>query len=133
MNILRKSRSRAERPENFDANRAPVRRVLKILNNIELLCGESFTFLDDVCLAGDYRHVAAALARLTAAARQVGLELNPSKCEVVTCGGADSVVDMRAFPPGVKVNPAGAFSFLGARLPTVKPTQCRSVWKRPSP
>jgi len=74
-------------------------------------------FLDDVCLAGDYRHVAAALSRLAAAAaRQVGLELNPGKCEVVSCAGPDSSADMRAFPAGVQVNPTGAFSFLGAPI-----------------
>eukprot|EP00439_Symbiodinium_sp_Y106_P033249 s7298_g3.t8 len=73
-------------------------------------------FLDDVCFAGDYRHVAAALNRLAAAACQFGLELNPGKCEVVTCAGLDSSVDMRAFPAGVQVNPTGAFSFLGAPI-----------------
>ena len=73
-------------------------------------------FLDDVCLAGDYRHVAASLARLTAAARQVGLELNPEKCEVVACAGADHCIDMRLFPAGVKTNASGAFSLLGAPI-----------------
>ena len=83
----------------------------------QLLNRHTYTvFLDDVCLAGDYRRVASALARLAAAARQVGLELNPGKCEVVSCGGADSCVDMRAFPAGVKLNSSGAFSFLGAPI-----------------
>ena len=75
-------------------------------------------------MAGDYRHVAASLARLAAAARQVGLELNPSKCEVVTCAGPDSCVDMRAFPAGVRVNSSGAFSFLGA--PVGPPAYCEA-------
>ena len=70
-------------------------------------------FLDDVYLAGDYRQVAASLARVGAAARQIGLELNPTKREVVTCGGPDSCVDMRLFPAGVRVNSSGAFSILG--------------------
>ena len=73
-------------------------------------------FLGDVCLAGDYRHVAASLARLTAAARQVGLELNPEKCEVVACAGADHCIDMRLFPAEVKTNASGAFSLLGAPI-----------------
>ena len=33
-------------------------------------------YLDDVCLAGSYRQVSAGLVRLTAAARQVGLQVN---------------------------------------------------------
>ena len=84
----------------------------------------ALAFLDDVCLAGDYRHVAASLARLAAAARQVGLELNPSKCELVVCGGADHCVDTSLFPAGVQVNSRGAFSFLGA--PIGPPAYCEA-------
>ena len=84
----------------------------------------ALAFLDDVCLAGDYRHVAASLARLAAAARQVGLELNPSKCELVVCGGADHCVDTSLFPAGVQVNGRGAFSFLGA--PIGPPAYCEA-------
>ena len=72
-----------------------------------------FAYLDDVCLAGTLQQVSAALGRLTAAARQVGLALNPAKCELTTCSG-DGLVDMRSFPPGVKLNRTGAFSLLGA-------------------
>ena len=58
--------------------------------------------LDDVCLAGDYRHVAASLARLTATARQVGLELNPEKCEVVACAGLTTVLTCGSSLPGLR-------------------------------
>ena len=84
----------------------------------------ALAFLDNVCLAGDYRHVAASLARLAAAARQVGLELNPSKCELVVCSGADHCVDTSLFPAGVQVNSRGAFSFLGA--PIGPPAYCEA-------
>ena len=56
-----------------------------------------FAFLDDVCLAGSIPQVSAALARLAAAARQVGLALNPSKCELTLCS-EDGLCDPRLFP-----------------------------------
>ncbi|CAK9113266.1 unnamed protein product [Durusdinium trenchii] len=76
-------------------------------------------YLDDVCLAGDYRVVSAALGRLTAAARQVGLRITPSKCELIPCGGADAAVDPRAFPQGVQINCSGSFTLLGASIGSV--------------
>ena len=47
----------------------------------------ALAFLDDVCLAGDYRHVAASLTRLAAAARQVRLELNEANVNLSPVGG----------------------------------------------
>lgn len=61
----------------------------------------TFGFLDDVCLAGNCRHVASALHRLLAVAHQAGLQLNPSNCELVACAGAASEVDMGLFPAGI--------------------------------
>ena len=66
----------------------------------------------DVCLAGSIRQVSSALQRLTAA-RQVGLALNPPKCELVTCSD-DGLVDPALFPAGIVINRSGAFSYLGA-------------------
>ena len=71
-------------------------------------------FLDDVLLAGDYRQVATALQRLTAAARHAGLRLNPAKCELITCSGVAHSVDVNAFPAGIPCNMTGAASLLGA-------------------
>ena len=79
----------------------------------------TMAYLDDVCLAGDYRVVSAALGRLTAAARQVGLRITPSKCELIPCGGADAAVDPRAFPQGVQINCSGSFTLLGASIGSV--------------
>ena len=73
-------------------------------------------YLDDVCLAGSYRQVSAGLVRLTAAARHVGLQVNPAKCELVACGGAAATVDMSFFPPGIPLNQTGTFSLLGAPI-----------------
>ena len=73
-------------------------------------------YLDDVCMAGTYRQVSAGLVRLTAAARQVGLQVNPAKCELVACGGAAASVDLAFFPNGMPFNQSGAFSLLGAPI-----------------
>ena len=73
-------------------------------------------YLDDVYLAGSYRQVSAGLVRLTAGARQVGLQVNPAKCELVACGGAAATVDMSLFPPDIPLNQTGTFSLLGAPI-----------------
>ena len=73
-------------------------------------------YLDDVCLAGDARVVAAALTRLAAAARQVGLRLNHAKCELTTCAGEGGAVDAGLFPPDIPVNRSGALTVLGAPI-----------------
>ena len=74
------------------------------------------SYLDDVCLAGNYRQVSAGLVRLTAAARQVGLQVNPAKCELVTCGGAAAAVDLALFPANMPFNQSGGFELLGAPI-----------------
>ncbi|CAE7275446.1 unnamed protein product [Symbiodinium sp. KB8] len=89
-----------------------------------------FAYLDDVCLAGGSRQVAAALARLAAAARQIGLQLNPRKCELIPCGGPTSAVDARAFPAGVCVNTTGNFMLLGAPIGHAPYTETRTLAER---
>ena len=73
-------------------------------------------YLDDVCMAGTYQQVSAGLVRLTAAARQVGLQVNPAKCELVACGGGQASVDLSSFPHGMPFNKTSAFSLLGAPI-----------------
>ena len=75
----------------------------------------AYALLDDVCLAGTVPELAAALARLTAAARQVGLALNPGKCALSTCSD-DGLVDPRLFPAGIVINRSGTFTMLGAPM-----------------
>ena len=89
-----------------------------------------FGYLDDVCLAGDYRAVSAGLGRLVGAARQVGLTINPTKCEVILCGGADSAVDLRLFPAGIKVTSSGSFSLLGAPIGTAAYCEAHTIRER---
>ena len=56
------------------------------------------------------------LVRLTAAARQVGLQVNPAKCELVACGGAAAAVDLALFPANMPFNQSGGFELLGAPI-----------------
>ena len=72
-----------------------------------------FSYLDDLCLAGDFRTVSFALARLTAAARQLGLELSPDKCEVIPAAGRLSNAQVSAFPPETKWLGDKNFELLG--------------------
>ena len=61
------------------------------------------------------QNVSSGLARLTAAARQVGLVLNPAKC-CLTTGSDDCPVNPSLFPAGLPVNRSGAFALLGAAI-----------------
>lgn len=75
----------------------------------------AFAYLDDVCLAGSLPQLRTALARLTAAARQVGLALNPAKCKLITTSH-DGLVDPHSFPAGLTIDRSGAFTLLGAAI-----------------
>ena len=77
-----------------------------------------FAYLDDVCLAGDYTAVSAALGRLVNAARQVGLHLNVGKCELTTLGGPNTNLDSSLFPPWLAHQP-----FRGVRSAWLCPRQ----------
>ena len=80
-----------------------------------------FAYLDDVCLAGGSRQVAAALARLSAAARQVGLQLNPAKCKLVLCVAPRP--RWMLFAPRSALNATGSFDLLGAPIGNVTYTE----------
>ena len=75
-----------------------------------------FAYLDDVCLAGDCAAVSAAVGRLVNAARQLGLQLNASKCELTTLNGPQTNLDPSLFPAGFQVNDTGEFVLLGAAV-----------------
>ncbi len=76
----------------------------------------TFFFLDDGTLAGDWRAVARLLHLLVVELALLGLLLStgPGKCEVVPTGGADTEVDLAAFPPGFRLRTDGCFELLGA-------------------
>ena len=90
----------------------------------------AFAFMDDAFLAGGCQPVAASLTRLVSAARQVGLQLNPQKCELIVCGGLTASVDARAFPAGIRVNASGNFLLLGAPIGQARYTEAATLAER---
>ena len=73
-----------------------------------------FAFLDDIVLAGNSVQVATALRALCAAAAAAGLELEPTKSEVILPNPAASP-DLRALPVEF-LRRAGQFELLGAPI-----------------
>ncbi|CAE7336972.1 unnamed protein product [Symbiodinium natans] len=86
--------------------------------------------MDDAFLAGGCQPVAASLTRLVSAARQVGLQLNPQKCELIVCGGLTASVDARAFRAGIRVNASGNFLLLGAPIGQARYTEAATLAER---
>ena len=87
-----------------------------------------FSYLDDLCLAGEASAVASALSTLKARCTDIGLilstglvdesgqSLSKDKCELILTGGAASSVDIDLFPPDFKVVRNGNFELLGGPI-----------------
>lgn len=81
-----------------------------------------FSYLDDLCLAGDADAVASAVTLLKERCSTVGLQLSTGlanskdKCEVIPTGGANSTVDVRKFPSDFKVIRDANFELLGGPI-----------------
>ena len=73
-----------------------------------------FSYLDDLCLAGEQSAVSAALAHLYAAAPELKLKLNDAKCEVIPAAGPHNTVDRSLFPSNFAFQRDGNFELLGA-------------------
>jgi hypothetical protein len=69
-----------------------------------------FSYLDDLCLAGDAQLMLAALNTLKARV------LSRDKCELILVGGAASTVDVGLFPSDFKVVRDGNFELLGGPI-----------------
>ncbi len=72
-----------------------------------------FSYLDDLCLAGDQTAVAQAVSDLTSAAALVGLKLNAVKCEIIPTAGPHSTVNRSLFPDEFAFKADGNFELLG--------------------
>ena len=89
-----------------------------------------YSYLDDLCLAGDGVAVATAVDTLKARCSDIGLKLSTGltdeagnlvsqdKCEVILTSGAASTVDVSRFPPDFKVVRDGNFELLGGPVGT---------------
>ena len=93
-------------------------------NGLELV----FSYLDDLCLAGDAQAVKDALVTLQAHCSAAGLTLSTGllnqdgqvlsqdKCELILCAGAGSNVDATAFPSDFRVVRDENFELLGGPI-----------------
>ena len=72
--------------------------------------------LDDGTSAGDWRAVAHLLRELVPALAAMGLQVStgPGKRDVALAGGADSAVDLKAFPSGFCLRADRGFELLAA-------------------
>ena len=76
-----------------------------------------FSYLDDCCLAGDYRSVAQALQELKQKCLDIGLKLNTSKCELIPLAGPQAHI-INHFPSDMITRGDGNFELLGGPIGT---------------
>ena len=88
----------------------------------------SFSFLDDLVLAGEQSAVAAGIAQLQTSARSLGLRLNMAKCELVPTLPGGVGIRWELFDPDMPKNLDGCFKLLGAPIGTAE--YCQSLTKR---
>ena len=81
-----------------------------------------YSYLDDLCLAGDATTVAEAVRTLKDRCPNIGLQLSTGipnckdKCEVVLAAGGASTVNASLFPPDFKIVRDGNFELLGGPI-----------------
>ncbi|XP_063389112.1 uncharacterized protein LOC134674887 [Cydia fagiglandana] len=73
-------------------------------------------YLDDGIIGGSPDVVVQGLNTLIPALKEIGLEINPSKCECFTCGGipTEALAEIEAVLPGMRLIDKSSFSLLGA-------------------
>ena len=76
----------------------------------------SYSYLDDLNLAGEQRTVAHAFQYVRDKALEIGLEFNSSKCEVIPTAGLGAVIDRNLFPADVIFREDGNFELLGGPI-----------------
>ena len=76
----------------------------------------SFSFLDDLVLAGAQLAVARGISLLEASSRRLGLELNMSKCEIITPTQQGLDINWDLFNARIPRNLDGSFKLLGAPI-----------------
>lgn len=97
----------------------PMAFSLSIHPIIEMLASElNIWYLDDGTLGGEYDAVLSDFKLLIQECGKIGLEINPTKCELFFCGNTDqSIIDQfNAVSPGIKVVDTHDLELLGAPL-----------------
>ena len=93
--------------------------VLLELENIPGL-DFSFSFLDDLVLAGEQSAVANGIAQLRVSAATLGLQLNMSKCELVPTVRGGEGINQQLFDSSMTWKLDGCFKLLGAPIGTAE-------------
>ena len=78
----------------------------------------SYSYLDDLNLAGDQHVVANAFQYVRDKALEIGLEFNSAKCEVIPTAGHCASLDKGLFPADVIFRDDGNFELLGGPIGT---------------
>ena len=78
----------------------------------------SYSYLDDLILAGEQHAVAHAFQFVKEKASEIGLEFNSSKCEVIPTAGLDSSIEKALFPSDIIFRSDGNFELLGGPIGT---------------
>ena len=76
----------------------------------------SYSYLDDLVLAGEQRAVAHAFQFVKEKASSIGLEFNSSKCEVIPTAGHNASINKELFPSDVIFKDDGDFELLGGPI-----------------
>ena len=76
----------------------------------------SFSFLDDLNLAGEQQAIAQAFQFIREHARQIGLEFNSTKCEIIPAAGHNAQINKSLFPADIKYKEDGNFELLGGPI-----------------
>ena len=85
----------------------------------------SFSYLDDLVMAGEQSAVAAGITQLKVSAATLGLRLNMLKCELVPAVQGGASINWELFDNNVPRKLDGCFKLLGAPIGTVE--YCQSI------
>ena len=76
----------------------------------------SYSYLDDLILAGEQRAVSEAYEFLKAIALEIGLHFNTAKCEVIPAAGCNALINKKLFPMDTIFSDDGNFELLGGPI-----------------
>lgn len=89
-------------------------------------------YLDDGTIGGRPDTILEDLKKLIPALKNVGLEINPQKCELFTCGpiANPSLLNLKTLLPGIKSVDKSSFSLLGAPIYTDGVSEALQIKKK---
>ena len=76
----------------------------------------SYSYLDDIILAGEQRAISEAYEYLKAKALEIGLHFNTTKCQVIPAAGCNALINKKMFPIDTIFTDDGNFELLGGPI-----------------